>query len=128
MNPYILHASTIGNRFVELEYMAGTTALGLLAIKNNITAFIHLLTLSDDTKRELSVQDMYGNTPLHYFALRGGAVFSYLEELGADGNMVNNGQQSAHAVLRSRRIVCKERPNEVGACYCASRCVVSVVP
>ena len=54
--------------------------------------------LSDDAKRELSVQDMYGNTPLHYFALRGGAFFSYLEELGADGNrIINNGEQSARA-------------------------------
>ena len=125
MNPYILHASTIGKPFAELEYMAGTTALGLLAI----TAFVHLLMLSDDAKREISVQDMYGNTPLHYFALRGGAVFSYLEELGADGYLIiNNGEQSARAVLcNSHRIVCKEHPHAVGACFCASRCVVSVV-
>ena len=49
--------------------MGGTTALGLLAIKNNIGTFMELVRLSDNREWVLlNTPDLYGNIPLLYFA------------------------------------------------------------
>lgn len=110
--------------------MAGTTALGLLAIKNNIAAFMHLLALADDPLLALNAKDLYGNTPLHYFALRGegaAAVCAHLEEVGADRRGANHAGETPCVVLRSRCITCKQQHLALGARFCATRLVVNVV-
>ena len=110
--------------------MFGTTALGLLAIKNNVIAFMHLLTLADDPPRALNTKDLYGNTPLHYFALRGegaAAVCACLEEVGADPRATNHAGETPGVVVRSRSITCKQPHLAFGACFCATRLVVNVV-
>ena len=121
---------TIGVQYVELERMAGTTILGLLAIKNNVSAFLHMLSFNNNIPDALNAQDLYGNTPLHYFALRGeekSALIAHLREMGAC-ILTNRAQQSPHTVQVSRRIVCRDAGNEFGASYCAIRRVVSIVP
>lgn len=120
---------TIGVQYVELERMAGTTILGLLAIKNNVSAFLHVLSFNQNIPDALNAQDLYGNTPLHYFALRGKencALSAQLREMGAS-ILTNRAQQSPHTVQVSRRIVCCAGGNEFGASYCAIRQVVSIV-
>lgn len=121
---------TIGAQFVELEKMAGTTVLGLLAIKNNISAFLHILSFNKNIPDALNAQDLYGNTPMHYFALRGKencGLLAHLREMGAC-ILANRAHQSPQAVQVSRRIVCCEGGVAFGASYCAIRQVVSVVP
>lgn len=121
--------ATIGVQFVELERMAGTTVLGLLAIKNNVSAFLHILSFSKNIPEALNAQDLYGNTPLHYFALRGRetcALVAHLSEMGAC-ILSNYARQSPLAIQLSCRIVCCEENKRVGASYCAIRQVVSVV-
>jgi ankyrin repeat protein len=121
---------TIGVQYVELERMAGTTILGLLAIKNNVSAFLHMLSFNNNIPDALNAQDLYGNTPLHYFALRGKencALSAHLREMGAC-ILTNRAHQSPHAVQVSRHIVCCEDGNKFGASYCAIRQVVTIVP
>ena len=116
-------------QYAELERMAGTTILGLLAIKNNISAFLHMLSFNKDIPDALNAQDLYGNTPLHYFALRGSensGLLAHLHEMGAC-ILTNRARQSPQAVQISRRIVCCEDGDKFGASYCAVRQVVSVV-
>ena len=121
---------TIGTRFHELEEMGGTTALGILAIKNNFDAFLALLSMHSDSIKALSFTDIYGNTPLHYFALRGFeacGILGYLEERGGDPTARNLANEDMRQVLQSRRITCKEPNCDLGACFCASRLDISVV-
>lgn len=122
------HVSTVGVSFVELEHMAGTTALGLLAIKNNFTAFVHLMSLYSDPVHALNVQDLYGNTPLHYFALRGDsarAICSKIEEMGAKP-YTNYADETPRTVLDTRTLSCREQDFPIGACFCSRRLIVSV--
>ena len=122
---------TIGARFYELEEMGGTTALGILAIKNNLEAFLALLYMRTDTVNVLlNTGDIYGNTPMHYWALRGVEAYSvlkYLEEHGADLKALNFANEDVCQVLGSQRITCKEPSCDMGACFCASRLDISVV-
>ena len=121
---------TIGAQFVELEKMAGTTILGLLSIKNNTSAFLHVLSFNKNIPDALNAQDLYGNTPSHYFALRGKetcGLLAYLREMGAC-ILANRAHQTPQAVQVSRHIVCCEDGDAFGASYCAIRQVVSVVP
>lgn len=120
----------MGTRFHELEEMGGTTALGILAIKNNLEAFTSLLKMCDDPKISLNLSDLYGNTPLHYWALRGAeasGVLGYLEELGGNPRARNLAGDEVWQVARDRKITCKEPNVDVGACFCASRLLISVV-
>lgn len=126
---FLSHVPTVGVHFRELEHMAGTTALGFLAIRNNITTFMHLLSLYENPRRALNVEDIYGNTPLHYFALRGnsaGATIAYLEEMGADRGYRNHANDTPSSVLASRKLSCRERDQSVGAFFCSARLLVSV--
>jgi hypothetical protein len=120
---------TVGVEFTELETMAGTTVLGLLAIKNNISFFLHVLSLSDDIFTALNSPDFYGNTPLHYFALRGAencGVLAHLSEMGAY-SVENFAMQTPEHVSRSRQILCLELNQPVAVSFCAVHQVVSVV-
>jgi hypothetical protein len=121
---------TFGTRFYELEEMGGTTALGILAIKNNIEAFRALLFIHTDTIKALRFKDIYGNTPMHYLALRGVdacGVLGYMQELGGDLTARNLAGEDVRQVLHSRKITCKEPSCDIGACFCASRLDISVV-
>ena len=121
---------TIGTRFYELEEMGGTTALGILAIKNNFDALLNLLSMHSNFIEALSFTDIYGNTPMHYFALRGVeacGILGYLEERGGDPTVCNFANEDVRQVLQSRRITCKEPNCDLGACFCASRLDISVV-
>ena len=123
------HVETIGVQYVELERMSGTTIWGLLAINNNVSAFLHLLSFNNNIPDALNAQDLYGNTPLHYFALRGKenyALSAHLREMGAC-ILTNRAHQSPHIVQVSRCIMCCEDGNKFGASYCAIRQVVSIV-
>ncbi len=125
--------ATHGEQYYELEEMGGTTALGLLAIKNNIGTFMELMQLSDNHDRVLlNTPDLYGNTPLHYFALRGAnvsrGVLAMLEERGGDCHARNHAGESVFDVLKCRRITCKEPYIMLGAQFCAVRLAITVVP
>lgn len=120
---------TIGVQYAELERMAGKTMLGLLAIKNNVSAFMQALSFLDNVQDALNTQDLYGNTPSHYFALRGDekcAFIAHLSEMGACMTL-NYARQSPQVIQSSRCIVCCEQGEPFGASYCAVRQVVTVI-
>ena len=109
--------------------MGGTTALGLLAIKNLHFHFMHLLSMSVDAMRSLNTRDLYGNTPLHYWALRRGAsgILSHLEELGGDISCANLAGDTPRSVADSGGITCKEPGVGIGARFCSVRQTITVV-
>jgi hypothetical protein len=120
---------TMGISFVELEVMAGTTALGLLAIKNNISAFMYLLSMYEHTASALNATDLYGNTSQHYFALRGDErrpLLAHMAEMGADLAAVNNADEEPCVVLADRKVSCREKGERVGASFCAVRLLISM--
>ena len=123
------HVPTMGASFAELEVMAGTTALGLLAIKNNVSAFMYLLSMYDHAARALNAKDLYGNTPQHYFALRGDdrrPLLAHLAEMGADLAVVNHANEAPCVVLSYRKVSCREKGERVGASFCAVRMLISM--
>ena len=128
---HILHQlPTIGDRFEDLELMGGISALGLLAIKNNMEAFMHLLDLSLNSKMLLQQTDLYGNTVLHYIALRGISklgVIAQLEEIGADARIGNAVGELPIDVIKTQRITCKEPQQSFAAQFCVQRMITSVV-
>ena len=90
--------------------MGGTTALGLLAIKNLHIPFMHLLSMSVDAMHLLNMRDLYGNTPMHCWALRGEAasgILSQLEELGGDFSCVNLARETPRCVAGSGGVMLK---------------------
>ena len=110
--------------------MGGTTAFGLLAIKNLHTHFMHLLSMSVDAKRSLNMRDLYGNTPMHYWALRGeGArgILSQLEEFGGDILGANLAGETPGCVAATGGITCKEPGVGIGAHSCSLRQMITVV-
>ena len=122
------YVETCGVAFADLETMAGTTVLGLLAIKNNVPAFLRMLSLYKDKADALNAPDIYGNTPAHYFALRGVercGMLAHIREMGAR-TVQNCARQSPEDVLASRRIVCCEPGQAVGASFCADRLLTSI--
>lgn len=121
---------TIGTRYHELEEMGGTTALGVLAIKNNLECFLHLLSMHEGSEDALNQQDIYGNTPLHYWALRGFqacGVVGYLQEMGGDFGACNFAGESVSKVMETRSVTCKEPGVPIGARYSAERMDIAVV-
>ena len=110
--------------------MGGTTALGLLAIKNLHIPFMHLLSMSVDAMRSLNARDLYGNTPMHYWALRGErarGILSQLEELGGDVWSANLAGETPRSVAATGGVTCKEPGVGMGARFCARRQVITVV-
>ena len=76
---------------------------------------MHLLSMSVDAMHSLNMRDLYGNTPMHYWALRGEAasgILSQLEELGGDFSCVNESSPGDTALRRGQR-----RGNLQGAGY-----------
>ena len=126
----IRRLATYGTSFTELERMGGTTALGLLAIKNLHIQFMHLLSMSVDAVRSLNTRDLYGNTPMHYWALRGQeayGILSQLEELGGDVYCPNMAGETPRSVVASGGITCKEPNVRMGARFCSLRKMITVV-
>ena len=120
---------TFGPQFHELEQMGATMALGILAIKNNSTAFLHLLQMHEDTAHALNKQDLYGNTPLHYWALRETAfdILQHLQELGGNCAACNFAGESVACVVATRKVTCKEPNLNVGARFCATNMTIEIV-
>ena len=111
--------------------MGGTSALGLIAIKNNPMAFMHMLGMSREADATLINQkDVYGNSCMHYWALRGvtnAGLLGMLEERGGMMRECNRAGQSVLDVLRERRLTCMDPSSRFGAEYCAVRRLITVV-
>ena len=115
---------TVGVPFTALEASGGLTILGLLAIKNNqvmfCSIFKHMLCIpeySDDitpallakTRDALQAKDVYGNTPMHYWAARGQErkeVMDCLLRFGGCLRIQNNAGQSGFDIIGDKKLKC----------------------
>ena len=117
------HACAIGCAYNNMENMTGITVFGLLAIKNNTGVFMQML---DHVSAQfgpghvgsvLNEKDVYGNTALHYFALRGRHRINELHQLfllGGSMNVTNNAYQTPEEVVFMRKLSCIEDKDDVG--------------
>lgn len=122
---------TNGDRFYELEEMGGTSGLGLIAIKNLFAAFMHILHMSKEADATLiNCRDVYGNSCMHYWALRGATHAGFLgmlEERGGMMRLCNRAGQSVLDVFERRRVTCMDPCSRFGAEYCAVSGHITVV-
>ena len=119
----------IGVSFEKLEsFVTDTALLHIVAMKNNMPVLFYLLKSAHNVTREsvdddtiarcadtLNFKDGYGNTVMHYMALRNGFLdesdemrrcMHILRGFGADLKITNNAKESVHDVLRSCAITC----------------------
>lgn len=119
----------VGRRFAVLEaYTQHTLPLHLVAMRNNIPVFCLFLqkahhmtrdSVDNDTfekcRQSLNARDIYGNTPLHYLALRHAfpdetaTMWSHVNMFcgfGADLTIRNNAGESMGDVADSGVITC----------------------
>lgn len=133
----------IGRYLPLLECHASqTTALHIVAMRNNVPVLFLFLkeahaltpTSTDDAAfakcaESLNHQDLYGNTPLHYLAIR----LAFVEEaavvqmrmetmrgLGANFEIANKAGESVYDVMRSGMVTCSSAPERGGVRYHAA--------
>ena len=130
----------IGVSFEKLEFFATDTALlHIVAMKNNMPVLFYLLKSAHNVTREsvdddtiarcadtLNFKDGYGNTVMHYMALRNGFLdeademrrcMHILRGFGADLKITNNAKESVHDVLRSCAITCAPHDSTAECAY-----------
>ena len=124
--------STVGVPFTALEASGGLTILGLLAIKNDqetfTSIFKHMLripkyykditpALIADTAQALRAKDVYGNTPMHYWAARGQERKNMMECLLRYGGCLriqNNAGQSGFDIIGDKKLKCIADTDSIG--------------
>lgn len=138
---------TIGLTYTDLEKMGGTTVMGTLAIKNNMSMFLafmqrfchipeqdkeltpEILTASGNL---LSNKDLYGNTPMHYWAARGEEHKDKIPLLLAFGGCLcieNNAGERAVDILRTRKMTLIADGDALGVSYDTEVAkIVAIVP
>lgn len=126
---------TIGTVYEPLEEMKGTTFMGMIAIKNDTSTFIRFLirlcnipennqdmspAILESTTNILNAPDLYGNTPMHYFAARGDEhkeKFPLFMGFGACLCIRNNAGESVLDVLHTNTITLIEDGDEMGIMF-----------
>ena len=130
----------IGASFEKLESFASDIGLlHIVAMKNNMPVLFYLLKRAHNVTREsvdndtiarcadtLNFKDGYGNTAMHYMALRNGFVdeademrrcMHILRGFGADLKITNNAKESVHDVLRFCAITCAPHDSTAECAY-----------
>lgn len=133
----------IGRFLPLLECHAShTTVLHIVAMRNNVPALFLFLkeahaltpTSTDDATfarcaESLNHQDLYGNTPLHYLALRSAFPeeatvlqmrMETMRGFGADFQIGNKAGETVYDVLASGTLTCSSDPERGGVRYHAA--------
>lgn len=119
----------VGVSFANFEqYVPNTTALHIAAIRNNIPVLFFFIKSAHDISRAhldaetmrqcadtLNTQDAYGNTVMHYMALRNAFEdeaanmrwhMTILYDFGANLSIANNANETVHNVLGTCSLIC----------------------
>lgn len=117
MEACVRRVPTYGPAWI-IEDLKGLTPLTSLACKNRIDLLLLLLTrLRRLNRADLNFPDLYGNTVLHYLALRrNDDAIKQLEAHGADRCVPNKYGQTAHDVIATGTLMFRE-----GALKCEFR-------
>ena len=123
--------ATIGVPFTALEASGGLTIFGMLAIKNDASTFSsymkRLMHIPDDdmdltpeieaaTKETLNSKDVYGNTPMHYWAAREDQkeILTCLLQFGGCLRIHNNAGQRGIDIMREKKLKCIANTDPIG--------------
>ena len=129
------------------EHVPYTSCFHVVAIRNNIPMLFYFLKSAHNIQRyhitaatmklcamSFNCRDAYGNTVMHYLALRNAfedECASMLEhmrlivQLGANLDVLNNANESVHHVLNTCRVICTTNPTLGGICFDSKRQNVS---
>ena len=138
----------IGQTLKGLEqHVPFTSCFHIVSIRNNVPMLFYFLksvhniqrfNIDEQTMKQcamsLNSRDVYGNTVMHYLALRNAfedECAQMLEHMrlmirfGANLNILNNANESVHHVLNTCRVICTTNPSLGGICFDSKRQCVS---